>query len=169
MQGMPGALQVLAALLHDVQTIYTYDGNREPVIFGQLDLTAAQVAQATIFFQPHSMWLGSPSLSRRTPQGEALTSRLGSTNALDQGGNSSLREGPHLPGGTVLRDLVYGYAVDASLEPEWLVTTDGQQQRSAQDCTFEACTECTFMTHGECSQSSMPPDLNWSCHRDQTC
>ena len=26
-----------------------------------------------------------------------------------------------------MRDLVYGYAVDASLEPEWLVITDGQQ------------------------------------------
>ena len=38
-----------------------------------------------------------------------------------------LREGPHLPGGTVLHDLVYGYAVDASLKPEWLVKTDGQQ------------------------------------------
>ena len=40
---------------------------------------------------------------------------------------ASLREGPHLPGGTVLHDLVYGHAVDASLEPEWLVITDGQQ------------------------------------------
>ena len=40
---------------------------------------------------------------------------------------ASLREGPHLPGGTVLHDLVYGYAVDASPEPEWLVITDGQQ------------------------------------------
>ena len=26
-----------------------------------------------------------------------------------------------------MHDLVYGYAVDASLEPEWLVITDGQQ------------------------------------------
>ena len=32
MQGMPGALQVLAALLHGVQTIYTYDSNKEPDI-----------------------------------------------------------------------------------------------------------------------------------------
>ena len=40
---------------------------------------------------------------------------------------ASLIEGPHLPGGAVLHDLVYGYAVDASLEPEWLVITDGQQ------------------------------------------
>ena len=46
MQGMPGALQVLAALLHGVQTIYTYDNNREPAILGSLDLTAVQVAQA---------------------------------------------------------------------------------------------------------------------------
>ena len=40
---------------------------------------------------------------------------------------ASLREGPHLPGGTVLHNLVYGYAVDASLEPKWLVITDRQQ------------------------------------------
>ena len=30
MQGMPGALQVLAALLRGVQTIYTYDSNESP-------------------------------------------------------------------------------------------------------------------------------------------
>ena len=29
--------------------------------------------------------------------------------------------------GEALRDLVYGYAGDASPDPEWLVTTDGQQ------------------------------------------
>ena len=61
MQGMPGALQVLAALLHGVQTIYTYD-NKEPTIRGSLDLAATQVAQATIVFQqallPHPLWLG---------------------------------------------------------------------------------------------------------------
>ena len=40
---------------------------------------------------------------------------------------NSLVEGPYLPGGTVLHDLVYGYAADASMEPEWLVITDGLQ------------------------------------------
>ena len=39
MQGMPGALQVLAALLHGVQSIDTYD-DWEPVIRGSLDLMA---------------------------------------------------------------------------------------------------------------------------------
>ena len=43
---------------------------------------------------------------------------------------TSLVEGPYLPGGTVLHDLVYGCAADASLEPEWLVITDGQQPGS---------------------------------------
>ena len=38
-QGMPGALQVLAALLHGVQSIDTYD-DWAPVIRGSLDLTA---------------------------------------------------------------------------------------------------------------------------------
>ena len=62
MQGMPGALQVLAALLHGVQTIHTCDSNKEPNIVGSLDLTVTQVEQATTFFQqallPHPMWCG---------------------------------------------------------------------------------------------------------------
>ena len=34
---------------------------------------------------------------------------------------ASLREGPHLPGGTVLHDLVYGYALMLRLSPSgWL-------------------------------------------------
>ena len=133
-QGMPGALQVLAALLHGVQTIYTYDCNREPVILGSMDLTAAQVAQATIFFQqallPHPMWLGPlPVCLAEYHQGKVRRLRLvlAALTHLTKAEIASLREGPHLPGGTVLHDLVYGYAVDTSLEPEWLVITDGQQ------------------------------------------
>ena len=134
MQGMPGALQVLAALLHGVQTIYTYDNNKEPAILGSLDLTAAQVAQATIFFQqallPHPMWLGPlPVCLAEYHQGKVRRLRLvlAALTHLTKAEIASLSEGPHLPGGTVLHDLVYGYAVDASLEPEWLVITDGQQ------------------------------------------
>ena len=40
---------------------------------------------------------------------------------------SSLRHGPHLPGGTTEHGLVYGYAVDEMHTPEWLVITDGQE------------------------------------------
>ena len=47
MQRMPGALQVLAALLHGVQTVHTYD-DQEPSIRGSLDLTPIQVAEATV-------------------------------------------------------------------------------------------------------------------------
>ena len=134
MQGMPGALQVLAALLHGVQTIYTYDSNKEPDILGSLDLTATQVAQATTFFQqallPHPMWLGPlPVCLAEHHHGKVRRLRLvlAALAHLTKAEIASLREGPHLPGGTVLHDLVYGYAVDASLEPEWLVITDGQQ------------------------------------------
>ena len=134
MQGMPGALQVLAALLHGVQTIYTYDGNKAPDILGSLDLTATQVAQATTFFQqallPHPMWLGPlPVCLAEHHRGKVRRLRLvlAALTHLTKAEIASLREGPHLPGGTVLHDLVYGYAVDASLEPEWLVITDGQQ------------------------------------------
>ena len=134
MQGMPGALQVLAALLHGVQTIYTYDSNKEPDILGSLDLTATQVAQATTFFQqallPHPMWLGPlPVCLAEHHHGKVRRLRLvlAALTHLTKAEIASLLEGPHLPGGTVLHDLVYGYAVDASFEPEWLVITDGQQ------------------------------------------
>ena len=134
MQGMPGALQVLAALLHGVQTIHTYDSNKEPDIFGSLDLTATQVAQATTFFQqallPHPMWLGPlPVCLVEHHHGKVRRLRLvlAALTHLTKAEITSLIEGPHLPGGTVMRDLVYGYAADASLEPEWLVITDGQQ------------------------------------------
>ena len=134
MQGMPGALQVLAALLHGVQTIYTYEGNKEPDILGSSDLTATQVAQATAFFQqallPHPMWLGPlPVCLAEHHHGKVRRLRLVLA-TLTHGTKAeiaSLLEGPYLPGGTVLHNLVYGYAADASLEPEWLVITDGQQ------------------------------------------
>ena len=49
MQGMPGALQVLAALLHGVQSIDIYD-DKERVIRGFLDLTPIQLEEATAVF-----------------------------------------------------------------------------------------------------------------------
>ena len=134
MQGMPGALQVLAALLHGVQAIYTYDSNKEPNIFGSLDLRATQVAQATTFFQhallPHPMWLGPlPVCLAEHHHGKVRRLRLvlATITHLTKAEITSLLEGPYLPGGTVVHNLVYGYAADASLEPEWLVITDGQQ------------------------------------------
>ena len=134
MQGMPGALQVLAALLRGVQTIHTYDSNKEPDIVGSLDLTATQVAQATTFFQqallPHPMWLGPlPVCLVEHHHGKVRRLRLvlATITHLTKAEINSLVEGPYLPGGTVLHDLVYGYAADTSIEPEWLVITDGQQ------------------------------------------
>ena len=136
-QGMPGALQVLAALLHGVQTIYTYDSNDEPTVFGAVDLRVTQVAQATSFFQhallPHPMWLGPlPVCLAEHHHGKVRRLRLvlATITHLTKAEITSLVEGPYLPGGTVLHDLVYGYAADASLEPEWLVITDGQQPGS---------------------------------------
>ena len=62
-------------------------------------------------------------------QGKVRRSRLvlAALTHLTKAEIAGLREGSHLPGGPVLRDLVYGCAVDASLEPEWLVITHGQQ------------------------------------------
>ena len=134
---LTGALQVLAALLHGVQTIYTYDSNEEPTVFGSLDLRVTQVAQATTFFQqallPHPMWRGPlPVCLAEHHHGKVRRLRLvlATITHLTKAEITSLVEGPYLPGGTVLHDLVYGYAADASLEPEWLVITDGQQPGS---------------------------------------
>ena len=120
MQGMPGALQVLAALLHGVQTIYTYDG-REPTIRGSLDLTAIQVEQATAAFQqallPHELWSGPlPVCLAEHHEGKARRLRLvlATLSHLTKAEISSLQDGPHLPGGTAAHELVYGYALDAS-------------------------------------------------------
>ena len=113
---------------------YTYDSNKEPNIFGSLDLRATQVAQATTFFQhallPHPMWLGPlPVCLAEHHHGKVRRLRLvlATIMHLTKAEITSLVEGPYLPGGTVLHNLVYGYAADASLEPEWLVITDGQQ------------------------------------------
>ena len=133
MQGMPGALQVLAALLHGVQSIDTYD-DWEPVIRGSLDLTAIQVEKATTVFQqallPHQLWSGPlPVCLAEHHQGKARRLRLvlATLSHLTKAEISSLQDGPHLPGGATVHGLVYGYAVDASPTPEWLVITDGQQ------------------------------------------
>ena len=62
-------------------------------------------------------------------QGKARRLRLvlAALSHLTKAEISSLQDGPHLPGGTTMHELVYGYAVDASPTPEWLVITDGQQ------------------------------------------
>ena len=62
-------------------------------------------------------------LSREHPHGKVRRLRLvlATITHLTKVEINSLVEGPYLPGGTVLHDLVYGYAADASIEPEWLV------------------------------------------------
>ena len=45
MQGMPGALQVPAALLHGVQTIHAYDSNKEPDIVGSRTLQSHKLCR----------------------------------------------------------------------------------------------------------------------------
>ena len=133
MQGMPGALQVLAALLHGVQSIDTYD-DKEPVIRGSLDLTPIQVEEATAAFHqalmPHQVWSGPlPVCLAEHHQGKVRRLRLvlATLLHLTKAEISSLQHGPHLPGGTTEHGLVYGYAVDEMPTPEWLVITDGQE------------------------------------------
>ena len=132
-QGMPGALQVLAALLHGVQSINTYD-DKEPVIRGSLDFTPIQAEEATAAFHqalmPHQVWSGPlPVCLAEHHQGKVRRLRLvlATLSHLTKAEISSLQHGPHLPGGTTEHGLVYGYAVDEMPTPEWLVITDGQE------------------------------------------
>ena len=116
MQGMPGALQVLAALLHGVPTIYTYDSNEEPTVFGPSSHSgcASYDILPTGTSAPSNVARPSAGLPRRTPsrQGETLTVRLvlATITHLTKAEITSLVEGPYLPGRTILHDLVYGHA-----------------------------------------------------------
>lgn len=133
MQGTPGALQVLAALLHGIQTVYTYE-DREPTIRGSLDLTPVQVAHATATFRqilsPPELWTGIlPVCLAEHHEGKVRRLRLvlATLSHLTKAERSNLPDGLCLPGGTAEHGLVYGYALDASSRPEWLVIQDGQQ------------------------------------------
>ena len=133
MQGMPGALQVLAALLHGAQTIYTND-DRQITVHGSLNLTAIQVRKATAAFHqallPHELWVGSlPVCLAEHHEGKVRRLRLvlATHSHLLKAEVSSLQDGPHLPGRTAAHGLVYGCALDASQTPEWLVIPEGQQ------------------------------------------
>ena len=127
MQGMPGALQVLAALIHTNDT-------RQLTVHGSLDLTAIQVRKATAAFHkallPHAPWAGSlPVCLAEYHEGKVRRLRLvlATQSHLLSAEVSSLQDGPYLPGRTAARGLVYGYALDASQTPEWLVIPEGQQ------------------------------------------
>ena len=89
-----GSLQVLAALLHGVQTVYTCDSNEEPTVFGSLDLRVTQVSRATTFFQQalssHPMWRGALPVclaEHHHSKVRCLPPRLSHDYALDQSGN----------------------------------------------------------------------------------
>ena len=123
MQGMPGALQVLAALLHGVQTICTND-----TIRGSLDLTAIQVEEAAAAFQqallPHELWVGPlPVCPAEHHEGKVRRLRLvlATQSHLTKAEVSSLQDGPHLPGCTAAHGIM------PRQTPEWLVIPDGQQ------------------------------------------
>ena len=100
-----------------------------PWTFGPLRLRKPRHS-SNMRFCPHPMWLGSLPVSlAEHHHGKVRRLRLvlATITHLTKAEITSLLEGPYLPGGTVLHNLVYGYAADASLEPEWLVITDGQQ------------------------------------------
>ena len=186
-----GALQVLAALLHGVQSINTYD-DKEPVIRGSLDLTPIQVEEATAAFHqalmPHQVWSGPlPVCLAEHHQSKVRRLRLvlATLSHLTKAEISSLQHGPHLPGGTTEHGLVYGYChhrrartriLEATPSQHWPWTAvqcgqfptistihESMEQRTAQDCAFEALHLFTFMMRGEHSRSLAPQSPTWSC------
>ena len=133
MQGMPGALQVLAALLHGVQTVYTSD-NLKMTAFGSLKLDAIHVSEATAFFQaallPHDLWPGPPPVclaEHHAQRVRRLRLVLASKSYLPPAELTCLQDGSHLPGHTSEHGLLFGYALDGRQTPEWLVVPDGRQ------------------------------------------
>ena len=133
MQGMPGALQVLAALLHGVQTVYTSDALKLTAT-GSLKLEAIQVREATAAFQtallPHELWVGPlPVCLAEHHEGRVRRLRLvlATKSHLLTAEAPYLQDGPHLPGHTAKHGLLSGYALDARQTPEWLVVPDGRQ------------------------------------------
>ena len=123
MQGMPGALQVLAALLHGVQSIDTYN-DKEPVVRGSLDLTPIQVEKASAVFHQalmlHQVWSGPlPVCLAEHHQGKVRRLRLilATLSHLTKAEISSLQDGLYLPGGTTEHGLVYGCVLSSSAGP----------------------------------------------------
>ena len=79
---------------------------------------------------PHELWVGPlPVCLAEHHEGKVRRLRLvlATQSHLIKAEIASLQDGPYLPGRTAAHGLVYGYALDASPTPEWLVIPDGQQ------------------------------------------
>ena len=110
----PGALQVLAALLHGVQTLHTND-TRQLTVYGSLDLTAIQVRKANAAFHkallPHELWVGSlPVCLAEYHEGKVRRLRLvlATQSHLLTAEASSLQEGLYLAGRTAAHGSFVG-------------------------------------------------------------
>ena len=150
MQGMPGALQVLAALLHGVQTIHTYDSNKEPD-FGSLDLRATQVAQATTFFQHalHPMWLGPlPVCLAEHHHGQVSATKFG---------HYVLRDCINLAD-FALQEASHTHDLPRRIMPEnWRKSLRNFQVLEAHARQLSAAEESRHLEHKDCTAQAAPP------------
>lgn len=126
MQGIPGALQVLAALLHGVYTIHTGDSQKLQAA-GHFDMEATFVSDATAAFAeallPHQMWTGPlPVCLVEYCNGKARRLRL----VLASQSLLYDAEISYMPNGAHFRGLLFGYAPDACMTPAWIVLPDSQ-------------------------------------------
>ena len=114
---------------------------------GSLDLKAMQVSEATAAFQrallPHDLWISSlPVCLAEYYEGKVRRLRLvlASKSYLLTAEASCLQDGPHLLGHTAKHGLMFGYALDATPTPEWLVVVFSKQFR--QETPSSARTPC---------------------------
>ena len=133
MYGIPGALQVLAALLHGVHTIHTND-SLELYTTGALELSAMLVSEATAAFHealmPHDPWTGPlPVCLAEHHEGRVRRLRLvlASQSLLLGTETTYMPDGPHFPGKNLDSGLLFGYAPDACPHVEWIVLQDSRQ------------------------------------------
>ena len=128
MQGIPGALQVIAALLHGVCTIHTGSKNEQrPQVKGRLHEDTAEVQTSTAAFaaaiNPHSLWQGLLLVclvEHHLGVARRLRLVLAHQSLLYTAEMSSLPSS----GRVFESGLLFGYAPDGRAMPDWLVIPD---------------------------------------------
>ena len=128
MHGIPGASQVLAALLHGVCTLHTSSKKSDGAwVEGSFPVDTSGVQASTAAFlaamEPHPMWNGPlPVCLVEHHRGNPGRLRLVLTSQtlLYPGERLLLSQDPRVHGS----GLLFGYAADGSADPDWLVVPD---------------------------------------------
>ena len=129
MHGIPGACQVLAALLHGACTLHTSSKEADGAwVEGSFPVDTSGVQASTTAFltamEPHPMWNGPlPVCLVEHHRGNPRRLRLVLTwqTLLYPGERLLLTQNPRIHGS----GLLFGCAADGKVDPDWLVVPDG--------------------------------------------